>query len=495
MSEPMRLGDLLAGYADPGALADLRVRGLSLDSRTIKAGDLHVALRGGREHGIAHAASALERGAVAVIAEAGPELARLDAAFANRVIAVDGLRAKLGGIAARFHGDASRRLRVSGVTGTNGKTSTVQLLGQALDRLGRRAATIGTLGAGFAGSLYVGERTTPDVISVQRLLARFLAEGATDIAMEVSSHALDQGRVDGVQFRLAVFTNLTRDHLDYHGSMEAYGAAKQRLFEWPGLAAAVINIDDAFGRRLAASLPATVARLGFAIDQANADVRATGIEAHAHGLRFDLHTPWGEARIESPLLGRFNVSNLLAVAASLGALGHEFAEIRSVLGTLEPVSGRMSRLGGEAGRPLVVVDYAHTPDALEQALASVRAHCAGVLVCVFGCGGERDAGKRPQMAGIAERLADRVIVTDDNPRAEDGDAIVAAIMQGFRDPAAIVVERDRHRAIHRAIAEARADDIVLVAGKGHEPYQEIGGRRLPFDDREVARQALEARPC
>ena len=371
----------------------------------------------------------------------------------------------------------------------------MQLLGQALDRLGRRAATIGTLGAGFAGSLYVGERTTPDVISVQRLLARFLAEGATDIAMEVSSHALDQGRVDGVQFRLAVFTNLTRDHLDYHGSMEAYGAAKQRLFEWPGLAAAVINIDDAFGRRLAASLPVTVARLGFAIDQANADVRATGIEAHAHGLRFDLHTPWGEARIESPLLGRFNVSNLLAVAASLGALGHEFAEIRSVLGALEPVSGRMSRLGGEAGRPLVVVDYAHTPDALEQALASVRAHCAGVLVCVFGCGGERDAGKRPQMAGIAERLADRVIVTDDNPRAEDGDAIVAAIMQGFRDPAAIVVERDRHRAIHRAIAEARADDIVLVAGKGHEPYQEIGGRRLPFDDREVARQALEARPC
>ena len=224
-------------------------------------------------------------------------------------------------------------------------------------------------------------------------------------------------------------------------------------------------------------------------------MRATGIEAHAHGLRFDLHTPWGEARIESPLLGRFNVSNLLAVAASLGALGHEFAEIRSVLGALEPVSGRMSRLGGEAGRPLVVVDYAHTPDALEQALASVRAHCAGVLVCVFGCGGERDAGKRPQMAGIAERLADRVIVTDDNPRAEDGDAIVAAIMQGFRDPAAIVVERDRHRAIHRAIAEARADDIVLVAGKGHEPYQEIGGRRLPFDDREVARQALEARPC
>ena len=495
MSEPMRLGDLLAGYADPGALADLRVRGLSLDSRTIKAGDLHVALRGGREHGIAHAASALEHGAAAVIAEAGPELARLDAALADRVIAVDDLRAKLGGIAARFHGDASRRLRVSGVTGTNGKTSTVQLLGQALDRLGRRAATIGTLGAGFAGSLYVGERTTPDVISVQRLLARFLAEGATDIAMEVSSHALDQGRVDGVQFRLAVFTNLTRDHLDYHGSMEAYGAAKQRLFEWPGLAAAVINVDDAFGRRLAASLPATVARLGFAIDQVEADVRATGIEAHAHGLRFDLHTPWGEARIESPLLGRFNVSNLLAVAASLGALGHEFAEIRSVLGALEPVSGRMSRLGGEAGRPLVVVDYAHTPDALEQALASVRAHCAGVLVCVFGCGGERDAGKRPQMAAIAERLADRVIVTDDNPRAEDGDAIVAAIMQGFRDPTAIVVERDRHRAIHRAIAEARADDIVLVAGKGHEPYQEISGRRLPFDDREVARQALEARPC
>lgn len=495
MSEAMRLGDLLDGCAEAGALADLRVRGLSLDSRAIVAGDLYIALRGSREHGITYAASALESGAVAVIAEAGPELARLDADCADRVIQVDDLRAKLGGIAARFHGDASRRLRVSGVTGTNGKTSTVQLLGQALDRLGRRSATIGTLGAGFAGSLDAGERTTPDAISVQRLLARFLAEGASDVAMEVSSHALAQGRVDHVRFRLAVFTNLTRDHLDYHGSMEAYAAAKQRLFEWPGLAAAVINIDDAFGQRLAASLPDAVAGLGFAIDNPHADVRATDIQAHALGLRFDLHTPWGEARIESPLLGRFNVSNLLAVAASLGALGHDFTEICKVLGTLEPVSGRMSRLGGKAGQPLVVVDYAHTPDALEQALASVRAHCAGVLVCVFGCGGERDVGKRPQMAAIAERLADRVIVTDDNPRTEDGDAIVADIMQGFSEPASIVVERDRHRAIHRAIAEARADDIVLIAGKGHEPYQEIGGKRLPFDDRQVARQALEARPC
>ena len=492
MSAAMRVDDLLAGYADVGAFAGVVVRGLSLDSRSIVEGDAFVALQGSREHGIEFAASALERGARIVLAESTPSVAQ--AGPVDEVLWIDSLRDKLGAIAARFFMDPSRSLRVTGVTGTNGKTSVVQLLAQALEGLGRRSATIGTLGAGLSGDIDAGERTTPDAISQQRLLAQFVERGALDVAMEVSSHALDQGRVNGIHFRLAVFTNLTRDHLDYHGDMAAYGAAKQRLFQMPGLAAAVINVDDPFAAQLIAGLPAGLTLLRYATDS-DADVRASEIELHANGLRFLLQTPWGEQRIESSLLGRFNVSNLLAVAASLGALGHDFASICASLVALQPVAGRMSRLGGEAGQPLVVIDYAHTPDALEQSLASLRGHCAGTLICVFGCGGERDQGKRPQMAAIAERLADQVIVSDDNPRAEDGDAIVAAIMSGFRSPAAIHVQRDRAAAIRQAICAAGTDDIVLIAGKGHEPYQEIAGVRHRFDDSEVARHALAECPC
>ncbi len=493
MSTDMRLEDLLAGYANVGKFADIMVRGLSLDSRTVVEGDAFVALQGSREHGIGFAASALARGARIVLAESAPTTTHAD--IAGDVFWIDGLRDKLGAIAARFFGDPSRRLRVTGVTGTNGKTSTVQLLASALSAIGRRSATIGTLGAGVHGAIDVGERTTPDAISQQRLLARFLEQGASDVAMEVSSHALDQGRVNGVHFRVAVFTNLTRDHLDYHGDMAAYAAAKRRLFYMPGLSAAVINIDDLYGRELSADLPTGVDCIRFAIDTDKAEVRALDIDMHASGLRFLLRTPWGERPIESKLLGRFNVSNLLAVAATLGTLGHDFAQIVAALTALEPVPGRMSQLGGSVGEPLVVVDYAHTPDALEQALTSLRAHCDGALICVFGCGGERDTGKRAQMAKIAEHVADRVIVTDDNPRGENGDAIVNAIMAGFDHVDAVVIERDRGRAIQRAIFEARENDIVLIAGKGHEPYQEITGIRHPFDDLEVAQRALGARPC
>jgi UDP-N-acetylmuramoyl-L-alanyl-D-glutamate--2,6-diaminopimelate ligase len=493
MSTAMRLDDLLAGYADVGPFADVVVRGLSLDSRDVAEGDAFIALQGSRGHGIAFASKARELGARIVIAEPVPVAAA--SGTDDGVLWVDGLREKLGGIAARFFGDPSRELRVMGVTGTNGKTSVVQLMAQALSILGRRAATIGTLGAGMHGAINAGERTTPDAISQQRLLASFLEQRASDVAMEVSSHALDQGRVNGVNFRLAVFTNLTRDHLDYHGDMDAYAAAKRRLFTMHGLGAAVINVDDAFGRQLVSSLPADTRVISYAIDDESADVRAVGIEMHADGLRFLLQTPWGERRIESKLLGYFNVSNLLAVAASLGALDHPFERICLALSGLDPVNGRMSRLGGEAEQPLVVIDYAHTPDALEQALSSLRAHCRGELICVFGCGGERDRGKRPQMAAIAERLADKVIVTDDNPRGEDGEAIVAAIMTGFDHSTTVSIERDRAKAIQRSIFEARNDDIVLIAGKGHEPYQEIAGTRHVFDDLDVARRALGARPC
>jgi UDP-N-acetylmuramoyl-L-alanyl-D-glutamate--2,6-diaminopimelate ligase len=379
-----------------------------------------------------------------------------------------------------------------GVTGTNGKTSTVQLLAQAWTLQGMRAGSVGTLGAGLHGAVVPTGFTTPLVLQLHALLAELRDAGAQAVAMEVSSHALDQGRVDGVHFDVAVFTNLTRDHLDYHGTMDAYGAAKARLFAWPGLRAAVINLDDPFGRALLAALPAGVRGVGLSSRGAQAEVRAENIALEPGGIAFDLLL--GDARhsVRSTLLGRFNVDNLLAVAGVLHALGQPASAVVDVLERLQPVAGRMNSFGGGA-KPLVVVDYAHTPDALEQALATLRAHAPTQLVCVFGCGGERDRGKRPQMAAIAEAGADRVIVTDDNPRNEDGDEIVAEIVAGFARPQAVEVERDRARAIARAIGEAGPRDIVLIAGKGHEPYQDIGGVRHAFDDALVARTVLEGR--
>jgi len=497
MTQPrsMTLRELLDGHADAGSAGDIVVRGLALDSRRVEAGDAFVALAGAHAHGITFAPAASARGAVAILSDTAGAATPRPVHASTPTLWIDDLRGKLGALAARFFGEPTRALTVVGVTGTNGKTSTVQLIAQALQHAGHPSATIGTLGAGRVGALRAGERTTPDAIEVQGLFAQFRDEGATHVAMEVSSHALDQGRVNAVGFDVAVFTNLTRDHLDYHGTMDAYGAAKARLFAWPGLRAAIVNVDDAFGRELAASMRGDVALLCYGIENDAADVVARDVRAGASGLSFRLATPWGEGDVATSLLGRFNVSNLLAVAASLGALGFEFAAIVDALGHLQPVAGRMSRLGGNDAQPLVVVDYAHTPDALEQALATLRAHCAGTLVCVFGCGGERDAGKRPQMGAIAEALADRVIVTDDNPRGEDGDAIVAQIVKGFAHPGCARIERDRAVAISLAVSQAQADDVVLIAGKGHEPYQEVAGVRRPFDDLAVARAALEARPC
>jgi len=370
----------------------------------------------------------------------------------------------------------------------------VQLLSQAWALRGITSGSIGTLGAGLYGHVVPTGFTTPLVLQLHALLAGLRDAGASAVAMEVSSHALHQGRVDGVHFDVAVFTNLTRDHLDYHGDMQAYGDAKARLFQWPQLRAAVLNLDDAFGRELRAALPAGTHGIGISSRGAQADVRAENIVLDATGIVFDLLLGDIRREVRSPLLGRFNVDNLLAVAGTLHALGDGADAITDTLARLQPVAGRMTRLGGDGIHPLVVIDYAHTPDALEQALASLRAHAHGRLVCVFGCGGERDRGKRPQMAAIAERGADRVIVTDDNPRSEDGDAIVAEILAGFADGNAVVVERDRAAAIARAVGAAGPGDIVLIAGKGHEPYQEVAGVRHPFHDLQVAARALSLAP-
>jgi len=488
------LDQLLLGIADTqvaqtAGASRIVVSGLTLDSRRVRRGDAFFALRGLHGHGIEFAASAVQRGAQVVLAEAP---AVDTEPLSVPLLWIDDLHSQVGEIAARFYDRPAEAMRVIGITGTNGKTSCVQLLAQALTFLGHRAATIGTLGAGLHGKLREGERTTPDAISVQGLLADFRDADVSHVAMEVSSHALEQDRVAAVDFELAAFTNLTRDHLDYHGSMEAYGAAKAKLFAWPGLQAAVINIDDAFGHELAAQLPADVKsfRLSMA-DNADAEIAASNIVTSGEGLAFQLRTPWGRHALNSLLLGRFNVANLLTVVACLGALGESLERIVAAVETLQPVNGRMSRLGGQHALPLVVVDYAHTPDALEQTLTALRAHCAGRLICVFGCGGERDAGKRPVMGEIAARMADIAIVTDDNPRGEDGDAIVAQIVAGMSSARSMAVQRDRAMAIGHALKLARSGDVVLIAGKGHETYQESAAGKRPFDDLAVAHAALE----
>ncbi|MCC4634290.1 UDP-N-acetylmuramoyl-L-alanyl-D-glutamate--2,6-diaminopimelate ligase [Xanthomonas dyei] len=467
---------------------DVQVSGLVMDSRAVRPGDAFVAIAGFGAHGLGFVEQARANGAVAVLFEP-PAPADLPAPA--DAIAVPGLRSLLGSMADQFHGHPSHTLRMVGVTGTNGKTSTVQLLAQALTLLGTPTGTLGTLGVGLYGSAVPTGFTTPLVLSTHALLAQLRDEGAQAAAMEVSSHALDQGRVDAVHFDVAVFTNLTRDHLDYHGDMAQYGAAKAKLFTRAGLQTAVVNLDDAFGRTLLASLDPALRAIGVSSrGQAGATVRADALQLDHNGISFALRIDASVHAVHSSLLGRFNVDNLLAVAGALHALDHAPAQIAQVLGQLQPIHGRMNRLGGAHGAPLVVVDYAHTPDALEQALASLRSHAQDRLICVFGCGGERDTGKRPQMAAIAELNADVAIVTDDNPRGEDGDVIVADIVRGFARPDAAIVQRDRAAAIHQAIAMASASDIVLIAGKGHEPYQEVAGVQHAFDDAAVAAQAL-----
>lgn len=489
MTHAMLLSELLPDV--PAVPPELAITGLVLDSRDIRVGDAFVAIAGFGAHGLNFVDQAIAAGASAILFEppAPEELpAPADA------IAVTGLRARMGGMADQFHGQPSRAMTMVGVTGTSGKTSTVQLIAQSLELLGKRAGTVGTLGAGLYGEARPTGFTTPLVLQMHALLAELRDAGARAVAMEVSSHALDQGRVDAVHYDVAVFTNLTRDHLDYHGDMATYGAAKAKLFARPGLRAAAVNLDDEFGVSLLAQLPEDVRGVGLSTrGNAQAQVRAENVSLDASGVAFDLVLGDTRAAISSPLLGRFNVDNLLAVAGVLHALGESADAIAAILPKLQPIAGRMNRLGGDGTLPLVVIDYSHKPDPLQQALESLRGHLRGRLICVFGCGGERDTGKRPQMAAIAERGADAVIVTDDNPRGEDGDAIVDDIMAGFAHPESVVVQRDRAAAIARAIGEARADDIVLIAGKGHETYQEVRGVRHPFDDTQVARAVLEGR--
>ena len=477
----------------------VRAAGLCADSRGLAPGDVFLAYPGTYADGRRYIAAALEEGASAVLWEkagyawdGGPDIPN---------VAVEGLHGLAGWLAHLVYGRPSESLWLVGVTGTNGKTSVSQWIARGLGMPGRPCGVIGTLGSGFPGAMKEGMNTTPDAIELHRIMAGFLAQGAGSVAMEVSSIGLDQGRVNGVAFDAAVFTNLTRDHLEYHGSMEAYAAAKAKLFEIPGLEHAVLNVDDPFGRELARSLRGTgVERIGYTLaeggsvgNDVDALFAARNVVPTPGGVRFTAVTPRGTWQVEAPLVGRFNVSNLLAVLATLVASGVPEDQALARLAELTPPAGRMQMLGG-AGEPLVIVDYAHTPDALEQVLLTLREAVqarAGRLSCVFGCGGERDAGKRSLMGEVAARHADRVIVTSDNPRGEDPNVIIEAIALGTGGAATLI--SDRQQAISRAVEEAEAADVVLIAGKGHETYQEIRGQRLPFSDTQQATLALARR--
>ncbi|MEW9679802.1 UDP-N-acetylmuramoyl-L-alanyl-D-glutamate--2,6-diaminopimelate ligase [Pseudomonas sp. TE50-2] len=470
------------------ASRDPLIRELTLDSRAVRPGDLFLAVPGAKVDGRTHIADALARGAAAVAyEEQGASVLPLTDA---PLIPVKGLIGQLSQIAGRFYGEPSRQLDLVGVTGTNGKTSVTQLLGQALDALGRRCGLIGTLGTGFYGELQSGRLTTPDPIAVQSTLNDLKKGGAKAVAMEVSSHALEQGRVAALDFDIAVMTNLSRDHLDYHGSMEAYEAAKAKLFAWPSLRARVVNLDDDFGRRLA-DAPATSRLISYSLQDSAATLFCKEAVFNDDGVRAVIVTPQGEHVLRSRLLGRFNLSNMLAAVATLMALDYPLDEILKVTPQLHGPVGRMQRLGG-GDKPLVVVDYAHTPDALEKVLEALRPHAHGKLLCLFGCGGDRDAGKRPLMAAVAERLADRVLVTDDNPRTEDPQRIFDDIRPGFAQPDSVEFVAGRGLAIAHLVATAAAEDVIVLAGKGHEDYQEINGERHDFSDLVEAEKALAA---
>jgi len=490
------LAGLLDGLAE--LPRDVEVDDLTQDGRAARPGCAFLAVHGTHEHGLKYAPQAVANGARAILWEPAPVAQVPDLPSEILVAPVPHLREHASTIADRFFGSPSRDLAIAGITGTNGKTTCAYLLAQALEAAGRPAAYMGTIGTGRPRALVASSLTTGDAVTVQRTLARLKADGARNVAMEVSSHAIDQWRVGAVRFRSAAFTNLTRDHLDYHGSMESYAATKARLFRTEGLESRIINVDDPFGRQLAID-PRGRGRLvvfsrGHQSHTRAADgfVRAMHVELSTRGIEMEFDSSWGSGALTSSLVGDFNVENLLTVIALLLDWGLAPDQATDALGRVHAAPGRMETFGG--GRaPLTVVDYAHTPDALRKALSAARAHARGRLVVVFGCGGDRDPGKRPLMGEIAAELADDIVITDDNPRTESPEAITREIAAGIPAGRPYRIEHDRGRAIRDAVIDADADDVVVIAGKGHEDYQVYGQERRHFSDQKAVAGALAAR--
>lgn len=493
--------ELLSGLAtvpDPAHQAvNVVVTGIQLDSRMLRKGDLFLACFGRNHDAREFIGEAIKTGVTAVLAETGGQWQGTQIIDGIAVIAVDNLSAKLSEIAARFYGHPSRRLSVIGITGTNGKTSCSQFIAQALANSGFSCGTIGTLGYGVYGKLQETQLTTPDPVFTQMALAEMVQGGIDPVVMEVSSVGLHQKRVKAVKFDTAIFTNLTRDHLDYHESMEAYGNNKKKLFTSEGLSRAIINLDDPYALSVINAIAPSVEMCTYSIKNSAATVYAESLTLTRQGFEARVVTPIGAGVIKGKLFGYFNVSNLLAVISVFVSYlpkkkELDIEQLCELVSGLSPVDGRM-QIVGDTAEITALVDYAHTPDGLRSALKGLRDHFSGNIWCVFGCGGNRDKGKRPIMGEIAEAFADKVIIADDNPRNEEGDKIVEHIQSGMKSPEQTVVLRDREKAIAYAIGNAEPGDVVLVAGKGHETYQDVGGSRLIFSDANQVRLALQAR--
>lgn len=495
----MTLNNLLAAYGKLDALSAVVVTGLQNDSRQVQPGDVFLAYPGAQVDGRKFIEQAWQRGAIAVLAETDSQSEfTVEIISAQRyLIHLPNLHAELGAIAATFFNHPSRQCKVIGVTGTNGKTTLCFMLAQALRQLGYSCAIIGTAGKGFLDRLTTTENTTPDALAVQRYLADYVNQGATHIAMEVSSHGIDQGRVYGVQFDTAVLTQIGRDHLDYHGTMEAYVAVKARLFYWPGLRHAVINGDDFFADRFLTKKNTLLTRYGLAAE--SSEVYAKNWQPHEQGSHALIERENTNVLLETPLWGQFNFYNLLAALSVLLGLDISLQESVGVLAHVVAPPGRLEKINATEYQPYVLVDYAHTPDALESVLLAVHQHAqarwqrGGKLICIFGCGGERDTGKRPLMGKVATQYADKVILTQDNPRSENPQTIMEQIQVGCDAPIPCEVIMDRAQAINEAIQQAQRDDVIVIAGKGHETVQIIQGRSIPSDDRVLARRALAKR--
>lgn len=488
------LSSLLDGIADIPAGSNVEITSMTLDSREVTKGCLFVALKGTQQHGLAYAKTAEKLGAVAIISEVGVDSPLVSLAIPKFEIA--NLREYLGLIADRFYQSPSQFLKMVGITGTDGKTSVSHFMAQALSVDSNQCAVIGTLGIGTLKKLKKATHTTPDVINVHRSLSEIKQQGVSTIAMEVSSHALDQGRVANVQFDVAVLTNLTRDHLDYHGTLEAYAEAKEKLFYWPSLKAVVLNLDDGFGRKILTKVNGLVNLvIGYGVgnvdDYPQGSLVAENAKFSVNGMSAQVCYGDEKGELNVSVLGRFNLSNLLATLGAMLGLGISLDDALGQLNKVQTVSGRMEKVSSSGENVLAVVDYAHTPNALETVLKALREHTEQNLICVFGCGGDRDTGKRPLMAAIAEQYADSVIVTDDNPRSENPEKIMKDIVTGLKQPEKVMIEHDRASAIRQALQQAKTGDAVLIAGKGHENVQILATGTVPFSDREQANKVLE----
>lgn len=494
------LNVLLKGIAEI-ATQDVIVTGLSLDNRTVQSGDVFFACEGSTGHGKQYIDAAITAGAVAVLIEntSAEEISQLVRKSPKTpIVNVNQLSDKLGVIASAFYGAPSNSISLIGITGTNGKTSCSHLIAQCLNEAAAPCGVIGTLGAGVWGDIKPIDRTTPDALELQRLLFNMKNNNVASIAMEVSSHALDQGRVNACRIDVAVFTNLTRDHLDYHGDMASYGKSKLQLFLRPELKSVVVNLDDAFADTIIESLDASVNVIGITLNSLgthqrdNNDIKvisASHIALGGKGLNFTIQSPWGNTRLESELLGDFNVSNLLTTLAVAMTRNISFDQAIKKLSFAQAPAGRLETFSNNS--PLVVVDYAHTPDALEKVMQTLAQYAKGQLHVLFGCGGDRDKGKRAQMGALAENIADVVWLTDDNPRTEKSMDIIQDILSGIKNSSAVNIETNRKLAIQKIISSVNSlDDVILIAGKGHEEYQIVGDECLAFSDRHEVTQLI-----